>query len=97
MNVSIAAAAEADLAEAAGFYLREAGMTVSRVFLAEFERAIGLLAEQPNIGAPWRRSIRRLPLRRFPYSVLYDVRADEIRVLAVAHQRRKPGFWAGRN
>ena len=96
MNVSIAAAAEADLAEAAAFYLREAGMTVSRVFLAEFERAIGLLAEQPNIGASWRRSIRRLPLRRFPYRVLYDVRADEIRVLAVAHQRRKPGFWAGR-
>jgi plasmid stabilization system protein ParE len=96
VNVSIASAAEAELAEAADFYLREAGATVSRVFLAEFERAVALIADQPAIGAPWRASIRRLPLRRFPYSVLYEVRGAEIRLIAVAHQRRKPGFWRGR-
>ena len=96
MNVSIAAAAETELAQAVGFYRREAGTALSQAFVAEFERVVGLLTEQPNIGAPWRGTIRRRPLRRFPYSVLYEARADEIRVPAVAHQRRKPGFWAGR-
>lgn len=96
MSVSIATAAEAELAVAANFYLREAGTTISRAFVTEFERAVDLLELQPELGAIWRRSIRRLPLRRFPCFVPYEVRPSEIRVLAVAHQRRKPGFWTGR-
>lgn len=36
-------------------------------------------------------------LRRFPYSVIYYIRAEELRVVALAHHRRKPGYWSGRN
>jgi hypothetical protein len=37
-----------------------------------------------------------MPLRRFPYSIVYLLLPEEIRVLAIAHQRRKPGYWSGR-
>jgi len=94
--VSIGEAAERELQEAAAFYLREAGTALGEAFLREFERSMHLLVEQPTLGASWRGSLRRLPLRRFPYNVLYEVRPGELRVIAVAHQRRRPGFWRRR-
>jgi hypothetical protein len=36
-------------------------------------------------------------MRRFPFNVLYQVLPDEIRVIAIAHQRRKPDYWKSRN
>ena len=35
-------------------------------------------------------------IQRFPYSIIYTVVGDEIRILAVAHQSRHPGFWRSR-
>lgn len=52
---------------------------------------------QPELGAPWRGTNRRMPLRRFPYSIVYLLLPEEIRVIAIAHQRRKPGYWRGRH
>lgn len=36
---------------------------------------------------------RRAPVPRFPYTIVYLVVDDIIRVLAFAHERRKPGYW----
>jgi toxin ParE1/3/4 len=88
--------AEQELIEGARFYAREANAELGHAFISQFERSATLLLEHPNLGAVWRGSVRRLPLRRFPYSIVYYVREFEIRVLAIAHQRRKPGFWRGR-
>lgn len=96
MNVSLASEAEQDLVEGARFYAREANSELGHAFINEFERSAALLREQPRIGAVWRGPVRRLPLRRFPYSIIYYLRETEVRVLAVAHQSRKPGFWRGR-
>lgn len=96
MKVSIAAEAEKELVEGAGFYGQRSGAELGLAFIAEFERTVELLRSQPMLGAPWRGANRRMPLRRFPYSVVYLLLPDEIRVLAVAHQRRKPGYWKGR-
>jgi len=55
-----------------------------------------LLCGNPHLGAPWRNGRRRFPLRRFPYSLIYYFRGEELRVIALAHHRRKPGFWSRR-
>jgi toxin ParE1/3/4 len=60
-------------------------------FLAEVERATRRIAFFPKHGSPYFAGTRRIVLRRFPYSVVYD--ADELLVVAVAHQRRLPGYW----
>ncbi|MFM5997101.1 MAG: F0F1 ATP synthase subunit epsilon [Dolichospermum sp.] len=45
----------------------------------------------------FRGSIRRLVIPKFPYSLLYRVLEDEqIRILAVAHYKRKPFYWSKR-
>jgi plasmid stabilization system protein ParE len=40
--------------------------------------------------------IRRALLARFPYALVFLVREDEVRVLAVAHAKRRPGYWLNR-
>ena len=78
------------------FYAREANAEVGLAFILEFERALALLCANPRLGAPWRNGRRRFPLRKFPYSIIYYVRDEELRVIALAHHRRKPAYWGGR-
>lgn len=33
---------------------------------------------------------------RFPYSIAFIELPTVVRVLAVAHERRRPGYWVGR-
>ena len=95
MIPSVSPEADRELSDGAVYYAREGGAELGLAFIAEFERALGLLCEQPQLGAPWR-GRRRFPLRRFPYSVIYYIKGNELRVIALAHHRRKPGYWAGR-
>ena len=37
--------------------------------------------------------IRRAALRRFPYGLVYVVLDDVLWIVAVAHSRRRPGYW----
>jgi len=96
VKISLNVQAELELVEGAAYYAREANADIANAFISEFDRSAKLLADFPKLGATWRGGIRRLPLRRFPYSIVYYVRESEVRILAVAHQRRRPGFWKGR-
>jgi plasmid stabilization system protein ParE len=40
--------------------------------------------------------VRRFVMRQYPYSVYYDVRAKDVVVFAVAHQRRQQDYWLNR-
>jgi hypothetical protein len=40
--------------------------------------------------------VRRTPVRRFPFHVVYLETSDAIRILAFAHDRRRPGYWLSR-
>ena len=48
--------------------------------------------ESPGLGD----GVRRRLLHTFPYALLYSLRTDEVRMLAVAHQRRRPFYWEDR-
>lgn len=88
--------AENDLRGAAEFYSTHADAALSQALLAEFEHAMHLLLEHPRLGPPWRSNMRRYVMRRFPYSVIYSVSGEELRIFAVAHHSRRPGFWRNR-
>ena len=66
-------------------------------FKSAVQRAEQRLAQNPGLGAPVvgrsvPRGVRRLRLKRFPYSLFY-VNDGEVVVVAVAHDRRRPGYW----
>jgi plasmid stabilization system protein ParE len=87
--------ADAELEEAALFY--ESRMIgLGRSFAAEVERTIALVREFPEAGSPAGTNRRRVLVARFPYSIVYRHDADAIVVVAVAHQRRRPGYWRRR-
>jgi toxin ParE1/3/4 len=96
VKVSIAVDAERELNEGARYYAKQANVELGLAFIGEFERSVEVLRSHPELGARWRHESRRMPLRRFPYSIIYLLHPDEIRILAVAHQRRKPGYWGSR-
>ena len=96
MIVSTHPLAEEELVDGAVYYAKQANAALGEDFIGEFERSIALLRQYPNIGSPWRGGLKRLPMRRFPCSVVYYVSGEVIRVVAVAHQSRRPGYWRGR-
>ena len=96
MIVSLHPEAETELVEATSYYSREANSALGAAFLGEFNRSIDLLRARPGLGARWRGQLRRLPLRRFPYSIVYQASEARLWVVAVAHQSRRPGYWRAR-
>lgn len=60
-------------------------------FRFEVDRKLRLLSENSEMGAIVEASYRCL-LDSFPYLVIYRTRDSTLRVLAIAHQRRKPGY-----
>lgn len=96
MKLVIVPAALAELQDAAAYYVATANAELGFAFLEEFERATDVIRRNPEMAPVFRRQYRRYLLRRFPYTVIHQHTAEEIRIIAVAHQRRRPGYWTGR-
>jgi plasmid stabilization system protein ParE len=87
--------AEADLVAAAQFYeSHRPGLGVD--FIAEVQRAARVVASYPRIGRQFSKRLRRVLVPRFPYGLLYEIGAEQVLVVAVAHVRRRPGYWRHR-
>ena len=70
-------------------------------FFDAVDETIDRILDLPRTGSPVPRMPADLPVRtmavtRFPYHVIYLEVNDRIRILAVAHDRRKPGYWKTR-
>ena len=64
--------------------------------LSEVRRAAGVLLAYPRFGHRFSKRLRRILVRRFPYGLVYRVEPDAIFIVAVAHLRRRPGYWRRR-
>ncbi len=88
--------AERELNDAASYYFAQERPGLGEAFLVEIARVERLLAAMPMAGSQDSGGIRRRRLRRFPYSIIYRVLADHVRVLAIAANKRRPSYWLGR-
>ena len=87
--------AEAEIdATAAVYEAQRRGLGAS--LIAAIERAVSFLRTYPQAGAPIGGSYRRVLVRRFPYAVIYRLDPDGAFIVAVAHVRRRPGYWRHR-
>src|SRR5262245_55787637 len=69
---------------------------LGRDFLNKVEQAIRLIGQSPEIGAPHGPEVRAVVVRRFPYVLYYADSNERIWILAVAHAKRRPGYWRRR-
>jgi hypothetical protein len=53
----------------------------------------GFLIEYPEGGTPYFEGTRRYLMQRFPFSVVYRQKRRTLQIVAVAHSKRKPGYW----
>src|SRR5688572_19708013 len=99
LNVRFHRLAREELAAASDWY--EARRSGSRdAFLQATRQTLNLIRQLPESGSPF--PTKRLPLRRsivggWPYWIVYAVNDDEVLVLAIAHMRRRPRYWARRS
>lgn len=95
MNIRLLEPAQAELDDAVDWYSKQAP-GLGDVFLLEALKTLKLMTQFPHAWHPLGLSIRRCRLNRFPYSVIYSIEDDELLVIAVAHQHRKPRYWRSR-
>lgn len=82
--------------ESAKFYeTRRIGL--GRAYVAEVERAALQASEYPNrFRVISSNNIRKVLVARFPYTVYFRDVHESVQILAIAHHRRKPGYWQNR-
>ncbi len=84
-----------EVAEATVWY-EERARGLGRDFLRAFRAAAAVLRRDPLLYQPVAADARRVVLRRFPYSVFYEVHGSEVVVLACFHESRDPAEWRER-
>ena len=81
--------------EAAAYYELQVS-TLGENFLDIIENAINEIAEHPETCPEIDKGIRKLVVRRFPFSILYQVFNNEIIVVAIMHYKQKLRYWVDR-
>lgn len=96
MKIVYRAVALEEIREAFAWYLKEAGQLQAQKFRDELNAKLALLLAHPPAGAFGANDIRQMPLKVFPYTVHFKVQGDVVRIFAVAHHKRRPGYWLKR-
>ena len=88
--------ARAELDDAAGWYERKK-LGLGGEFRAAVEEAIARIRQNPQLGPRFASTRSRYRLVRcFPYVVFYVECESVIRMMAIAHGSRRPGYWRRR-
>jgi plasmid stabilization system protein ParE len=87
--------AEAEFIAAAQYYEGQAE-NLGLDFISVVERSYQRLMTFPESGHPFGPRLRRVLVPGFPYGLLYRPDQDRIFIVAVAHLRRRPGYWRHR-
>lgn len=98
MNARYSSGALAEIAEAVDWYLSRpsGGPRLAERFVDELARVEQLAVERPLAWPEVEAGVRRLVMDRFPFSLIYELEGDDLWILAVAHHRRRPGYWRDR-
>jgi toxin ParE1/3/4 len=89
-----------ELSEAADWY-EERQIGLGDDFLTEVHKTAAQIQARPAsfpwmLDVPAELSIRRALTRRFPYAIVFQQRREGLRIIAVAHAKRRPGYWLWR-
>jgi len=95
MNLRFLPAAREEL-DAAASYLEDRVVGLGDEFLDDVERTGTLLSQFSQIGRRLDSMHRAVPLQRFSFNLVYRIADGEAVIVAVAHKRRRPGYWRPR-
>ncbi len=95
--VSILQEASVEFTEAVRWY-EERRPGLGAEFFDAVSATLETMAAGPDLGATLieGRPERRILVPQFPYQIVYHLTASELLIIAVAHLRRRPGYWKSR-
>lgn len=82
--------------EAAEDWYYERSEDAGTAFLLEVLHSFEIISHAPKRWARYLHGTRRFLLHHFPFSVVYLDDPDGVTMVAVAHNKRKPGYWKRR-
>lgn len=65
-------------------------------FLYEVYSTIRRITEYPKAFPELSTNTRKCLTTRLPFGVIYQIKEDEVFIVAIAHLARKPGYWKER-
>ncbi len=95
MKINFLEIAQIELDDAIDYYNYEAP-GLGDAFLTEVLNALDRIGEFSKAWHPCSKRTRRCQTRRFPYGIIYQIRKQEILIVAVANLHRKPDYWTDR-
>jgi plasmid stabilization system protein ParE len=95
MRVRLHPEARAELREARRWYYDLSPLS-AMAFANAVDNAITRIRESPTGNPLAEQGTRKFILQRFPFNIFYLPGEAEIVVVAVAHQKRRPGYWSNR-
>ncbi len=93
--VIFAPEAESEFLDAVAYY-EDCSRGLGKRFRLMVELYIKRIREVPLMYRLYHHPFRRCLLPKFPYCVIYTIEPDHIRIIAIAHLQRKPGYWMNR-
>jgi plasmid stabilization system protein ParE len=88
-------AASREIMAAHAWYLRQS-VPAADGFYEELLPVLDRVQERPRLYPPHLYGAQRVVLDRYPFSIVYRELLHEIQIVAVAHAKRRPGYWAKR-
>jgi plasmid stabilization system protein ParE len=95
MPVELLPAARVDYDESFDWYAGRSP-AAARHFSRSVDEALRAIGENPEMFAAVDPVHRACLVKQFPYSIVYRIEPERIVVMAIAHAKRRPGFWRGR-
>jgi len=95
VNVNFLSAAEKELDEEIDYYnAQRSGLGFE--FLDQVQSAINRIKQYPEAWQQLSQRTRRCLIKQFPYGIIYQIRPNEILIVAITHLHRKPDYWTNR-
>jgi plasmid stabilization system protein ParE len=94
-RLRIQSQAQQEINEAFDWYFKRSPEAAD-AFLTEIGASLEQIASHPRRYPAFTKNTRRRILANFPYSVIFQEKDDVILVVAIAHAKRRPGYWRER-
>jgi len=95
MNYIILSPAEDEFIESVHYYNSESeGLGFE--FAAEVEKTLERIIKHPDAWNSISKNTRQCRCKRFPFAIIYQIKSDEIVIVAIMHLNREPTYWKNR-
>ena len=74
----------------------EVTLELAERFQDELERSRQTIARNTLVWPEYLYGTRRYLMKGFPYFIVFRTRPDRIEIIALAHERQRPGYWIAR-